>query len=61
MVRAADKATGESLGERKKLNGASSTPANPETASLAAYIADMSAELATLAERSGLGMLAQFS
>jgi hypothetical protein len=31
-----------------------------ETASLAAYIADMAAEMSSLAERSGLQMLAQF-
>jgi hypothetical protein len=35
-------------------------PEKAETASLAAYIADMSAELSNLAERSDLKMLAQF-
>jgi hypothetical protein len=60
MTRAADKAREAPEGGRKGLDGASSAPASPETASLAAYIADMTAELATLAERSGLRVLAQF-
>jgi hypothetical protein len=39
---------------------AGQSPQKAETASLAAYIADMSAELSNLAERSDLKMLAQF-
>jgi hypothetical protein len=46
----------EVVGEKSSQEPASSA----ETASLAAYIADMSAELATLAGRSQMPMLAYF-
>ena len=43
-----------------KSGGPGRASPNLETASMAAYIADMAAEMSSLAERSGLQMLAQF-
>jgi hypothetical protein len=57
MMKAANRANADSP---KAQDPESFRPANAETASLAAYVADMSAELATLAQRAGLQMLAQF-
>lgn len=55
MMNAIDKLGSPASGEHDCRAGE-----NAETASLAAYIADMSAELSTLADKSGLKMLAQF-
>lgn len=60
-MRAASKFSEEYPAKKDAKSGAASrTSRNSETASMAAYIADLAAEMSSLAERSGLQMLAQF-